>query len=322
MVRRAVQTILLAVVSLGALLGTAPANAERPLVLHPKWHRIPASSNNEVLTAGRYVYIGDVNSGVLIDERTGQRIRVAPPEGYYVGTPGGASVGGHWLMATCDSYLTCQSGPTYQLYDIRARGWKPLPPPDLSSAGGYGWVPVAIGDYWIHFTGNCGYHCGPTLDAFLNIQSGQLIDTSQGVVAGAGSELPDLDSPLLGRPICAPLTLPEGSSVAFYGRFAVVRGPHGTYLERCGSRLRRSVGRGLAIAANAHTVVWMTGYTPQSSGQTPMPLPLRGLFLPTLRRFMLIMPPRASLLALSARHIYAVTPGPRSRLYEAPAPRP
>jgi hypothetical protein len=84
--------------------------------------------------------------------------------------------------------------------------------------------------------------------------------------------------------------------------------------------LRRAVGRGLSIAANAHAVVWMTGYRAQSTRRILRPLPLSGLFLPSLRQFKLIMPSAASLVALSAKHIYVATPGPHGRVYEAPAP--
>jgi hypothetical protein len=302
---RALNRILLLVLLLvGTLPGSAVAKTQRPLVLHPTWHRVTASNNVEVLTTGRYAYIGATRSGLLIDVQIGRRVNLTPPTGYYVGVPGnGPSLGGSWVMATCDSYAVCESSPTYQLYSIPAGTWTPLQQPDLSTAGGYGWVPDAIGGDWIEWTGSCGYHCGPTTFAFQSIQTGQ-VDGQPPDWKASGTEVPDLNSPALTHVLCAPLTVPHGftdpttgqtlpGTIVFSGSFAVAQQWSAanlnlyTYLERCGSSLHelltpRLSGGSDQFAINQDAVVW-GGY---QGG------PVHGVFLKNLRKFTIPIPKR------------------------------
>jgi hypothetical protein len=295
--------LFLVAVLVGALLASAAAKPQGAVVLHPRWHRVMASNNVEVLTSGRYAYIGATRSGLLIDEQTGLRVNLTPPPGYYTGVPGnGLPLGGSWVMATCDSYAMCESSPTYQLYNIPARTWTPLSQPDLSTTGGYGWVPAAIGGYWIEWTGNCGYHCGPTTYAFQNIQTGE-VDGQPPDWKPGGTEIPDLNSSTLTQALCAPLTVPRGftdpstgqtlpGTIVLYQRFAVAQQWSAanlnlyTYLERCGSSLHELLTPQLSssnqFAINQDAAIWV-GYP---GG------PVHGVFLRTLRKFTIPFPKR------------------------------
>jgi hypothetical protein len=99
-----------------------------------------------------------------------------------------------------------------------------------------------------------------------------------------------------------------------YGPFAVGPG----FLARCGSRLHKPIAAAGTLAANARAVIWETGTTCGKASCYSQPLD--GLLLPTLRQFRLTLPATASLVAMSAKHIYVATPGMHGTLYAAPAP--
>ena len=236
-------------------------------------------------------------------------------------------------MARCDPpYPTLRY---YELYSIPNGTWTPLSPnlnqlfafnPDCKTGDPQCSTDyAAIGSQWFEFQITCGYHCGPTTFGFQNIQSGEVDDQPPDWKPG-GTEIPDLNSPTLTRTLCEPLRVPRGftdpnsgtmpGTIEFYGQFAVAQQWSAgnlnlyTYLERCASRLRKSIDpNGWPIAANTRAVIWMTGYSHPA---------FDGLFLPTLRRFRLTRPPSASLAGLSAKHLYAVTPD--GRLYATAAP--
>jgi hypothetical protein len=147
---------------------------------------------------------------------------------------------------------------------------------------------VAVGARWIEWGEDC-YHCAPTV--FLqNIQSGA---TKPDPVTPGGYVLDDLDSVSGTKALCAPLRYPafgpadqnqsgtvELGQIAFYGRFALVWGSAGHALERCGSRLRVRLPA-TDIQASDHAVVWQANPT---TG-------VHGLFLPSLRPFIIPLPP-------------------------------
>lgn len=322
--------------------GRATALRHRPkrpttVVLHPKWHVVAPRGVEQVLVSGRYAYIGgDAGSGALIDEQTGKRVTLAPPTGCYFDNANSAPLGGSWVVATCNPP---PPGPLFELYSIRSRTWTPFSPDTKQmfafNAGCKGGDPQcgasysAIGDRWIEFEITCGYHCGPTTFAFQNIRSGQVNDQPRDWKPG-GTEIPDLNSPTLTRVLCRPLRLPAGftdpttsqtlpGTLVFYGQFAIAQQWSAgnlnlyTYLERCGSRLRRRIDpNGWPFTANTHLVVWMT------AGPAGPHRPLDGLFLPTLRRVRVTLPSIPSRVALSAKHIYVITS--TGRLYQATAP--
>jgi hypothetical protein len=178
-----------------------------------------------------------------------------------------------------------------------------------------------FGAHWIEWqTVPCRY-CTPTYQ-FQNIDTGR-VQTLPAWRPG-GRTIPDLDSRSLARPLCPPLTVPRGvaqpfgrpppGALAFYGSFAVA----GNVLERCGSRLKLSIGKHNypGIRANARAVVW--AQSPNSHG-------LSGLFLPSLRRFVIAGTPSTSPydygFAISSSRLYVIgasVPGESGPVYAAP----
>jgi hypothetical protein len=308
------------------------------LVLHPKWRVLAPSGVERVLVSGRYVFIGKATgSGVVSDEQTGKRVVLTPPAGCDFDFSS-AALGGSSVVATCNPP---PPGPRYlyELYSIPNGTWTPFTPNVTQmfafnaacetgnpTVVGCSASYTAIGAHWIEFQITCGYHCGPTTFGFQNIETGQVDDQPPDWKPG-GTEMPDLNSATLTRKLCKPLRVPRGFSdptaagtmpgtIVLDGPFAVAQQWStdnlylSTYLERCASGLRKSIDpNGWPIAANARAVIWMKGYSDPT---------LDGLFLRTLRRFTLTRPPTTSLAALSAKHLYAVTPD--GRLYAAAAP--
>ncbi len=288
----------------------------------PEVARRRLSGVQAVVVSGRYAFIGQrPTSGTLIDEQTGKRTVLSAPAGCsftYFGFGETAALGAPWVVAACNPPRL------YQLYNIPARAWTPLSSDpsrlfafnadcktgDPECVASY----TAVGTRWIEFRIICGDHCGQaTTYAFQNIQTGQVRDQPPDWKPG-GTEIPDLNSPALTRKLCRPLRVLSGffdqrsyvpalGPIAFYGQFAIARQWSAgnvrlsTYVERCGSRARTSIDpNGWPVAANAQTVIWMTGFG------NPM---FAGLFLPALGPFTLTRPALGSLPAVSATHIYA-----------------
>jgi hypothetical protein len=119
----------------------------------------------------------------------------------------------------------------------------------------------------------------------------------------------DLDSPELSEPVCSPVGVPYRAnvddpppgwgSVTFHGAFAIVSGPGGVYLERCGSRLREFLTyttsftecgeANCAPPSNPHLIVWQSA-----------PCRLSGLFLPDRQRFVIHLRARIGAAAAGA----------------------
>jgi hypothetical protein len=66
--------------------------------------------------SGGYAYVpGALDTGTLLDDRTGTRTSIASPAGYYP-----ATMGGPWLL------FSCQGVP--DLYSLATGAWQPVPP--------------------------------------------------------------------------------------------------------------------------------------------------------------------------------------------------
>jgi hypothetical protein len=314
------------------------------LVLHPRWHVVAPSGAERVVVSGRYVFIGKATgSGVVIDEQTGKRIAPTLPAGCYFDSGNSPALGGSWLVATCN---LPPPGPRYELYSIPTQRWTPLSPNpqqlyafnqdcaagDPQCSASY----TAVGTRWMEFQITCGYHCGPTSFAFLNIQSGQVYGRPPDWTPG-GTEIPDLNSPTLTRKLCEPLTVPRGFSdqdsgpvpgtIAFYGQFAVALDWYqssGGYvdqryvLEHCGTDLYQvllnSVPSGFPFAISSNAVIWPGLHFDKT---------LHGVFLPSRQQFKITnlpLPVDTSVqqLVLTRRTLYALEGS--SRLYAAAAP--
>jgi hypothetical protein len=120
-------------------------------------------------------------------------------------------------------------------------------------------------------------------------------------------------------------------SVTFDGRFAIVSGPGGVFLERCGSKLRELLTHttgftecsqaGCPPPWNSHLIIWESA-----------PGHLSGIFLPSLERFTIHVPARVDpaaaavqfvqsdqyTLVLGSRALYLKTPG---RVWMTPLPK-
>lgn len=288
--------------------------APKPLVLHLKFHR-SASRYDSLSSDGRYVFILTTRSartptgpsGTVIDERTGKRTPVvAPSDCPSYSEP---FLQGPWLV------FDCHPPTQVELYRISDGTWRTvtLPPggevlgcgsrlgceATPCSPGGFDCdvVSDAFGAAWIRWSWSCG-HCDGTVFTFQNIQTGELRRDPR-----TQSTLADLDSPQLARAVCSPLRVPK--SGASFGRlvpdgsFALAQGVQPVswvYLERCGTHLHVRLAMGdlgtitisPSIFATPHVVLWQTGLRQ-----------LSGLFLPSLRRFVLSIP--ASLSVKTAR---------------------
>jgi hypothetical protein len=294
----------------------------RPLVLHPRFHVVGSALVSYI--DGPYVVSLTPSvdafeaSGMVIDEQTGTRADVSYPGCHLDEFPTWDLVGGPWLMLFCDRAGQWDGG--FELYNLYTGEWRAVvPDPTITSFDcgmpSYCGVTVAgFGADWIEWqTVPCRY-CTATYQ-FQNIDTGQ-VQSLPGWRSG-GRIIPDLDSQSLARTLCPPLTAPPpGVALSFYGSFAIV----GDVLERCGSRLKLAVGNRNypGVSANSRAVVWSQG---------PNSRRLDGLFLPSLRRFVIATTPSASPydygFALSSGELYVIGGsqlGASGPVFATPAP--
>ena len=153
---------------------------------------------------------------------------------------------------------------------------------------------VGFGAHWIEWAQVPCRYCSAAY-LFQNIDTGQ-VRSLPGWRPG-GRIIPDLDSQSLAQPLCPPLTVPAGvppplggpppGALSLYGSFAIASpGAGGDVLERCGSRLKLAVGsHDGPLGATSHAIVW---------ADSPTGRRLHGLFLPSLRRFVIATNPAAA----------------------------
>lgn len=267
------------------LVGGAPPAAAG--VLKPRWRYV--GEGGWVLVGSGYVFLGSASDnqrpgGTVIDEKTGKRTSVVPPtrSGYLCDVP--SAFGGPWLAFECVLPASTSQAQKYQLelYRIPTRDWLVVPQAVDGPVEGVGadWI-----EYWAAQAG-----APQPQFVFQNIESGQT-RTLPGWRPG-GQVIPDLNSPALGRRLCAPLRIPDAWSadedwpgtVSIFGSDAVLAGADRTlrpfgYLQKCGTRMRRWIGPlGTHNAsANSHAVVWQ----PSLPGAPN----LHGAYLPSLTKF-------------------------------------
>jgi hypothetical protein len=275
-----------------AAAGTREFGAtHRTLVLKARFTRVAGS---ELRGDGQYVFVGGApfasDAGVLINGRTGRQTPLSFPGCY---SP--SMVGGPWLLYSCGLGASVQ----LELYSIstgesQAVTVNPLlaPPYCIPAVQCVGLA--AVGADWLAFTtGVCQEHCSPTY-AFQNIQSGATVGDPSNRTTTV-----DVDSLGLSEELCSPVMVPYSAnlndpppgwgSVTFDGPFAVVSGPGGVYLERCGTRLREFLTHTTSLTScaeancpppsNSHSIVW------QSASCR-----LSGVFLPDRQRFVIHVP--------------------------------
>ena len=320
--RSVVRIIAFALVAVAVSVASASAKQPKLVVLHPRFH-VVATGVAGVFTDGRDVLWvageGTAQTSTLLDERNGTRSTVSYP-GCYVDALNTASpFGGPWLMFKCDLANQGQGG--FELYNLTTREWKSvaLAPEILSYRNGCGSGPycgvslAGFGADWLEWKETCR-ECDATY-LFQNINTGQ-VRTLPGWQAG-GTTIPDLDSPSLAGTLCPPLTVPailhpgyalapEPGVLSFYGPFAIA----GNVLERCSSRLHRTIDRNYdPLGGDSHAIVW---------GASTERRRLDGVFLPSLRRFVITtlpgdpsgsFPHSPHTILLSSRALYVIENG-------------
>jgi hypothetical protein len=322
-ITRSAVVLLSVLIAFGGVSAAASAHKQKPrrLVLHPRFHVVGSALT--VDTDGPFVLLRTPGVdgqalGTLIDERTGTRTSVSYPGCYLQEFNTWDLLGGPWLMLLCDRAGQWDGG--FELYNLYTGEWRAVvPDPRITSFDcgmpEYCGVGVAgFGAHWIEWqTVPCRY-CRATY-LFQNIDSGQ-VRSLPGWRSG-GRIIPDLDSQSLARTLCPPLTAPPpGGALSFYGSFAIV----GDVLERCGSRLKLAIGNHNypGVEANSRAVVW---------GPGPNSRRLDGLFLPSLRRFVIATTPSTSPydygFALSSGELYVIggsVLGESGRVFATPTP--
>ncbi|HJS95100.1 MAG TPA: hypothetical protein VJ741_12620 [Solirubrobacteraceae bacterium] len=289
-----------------AALASALMLALHGLAFAPHYRLV---GHHGMVTNGRYTVLWSgrrIEVGTLIDEQTGRRIRVILPGGCRSGGTFSPVLGSSWLLAECGHRRV-------DLYSLSSDEWRGMTLPgtcrnEESRAGGC--VPLAVGTDWIEYDKERSARLGDRF-IFQKLDTGALRGNPTGP-----RTLPDLDSPVLAQPVCAPLRVPRHGTLTFDGRYAVAAGATGTFIERCGSRLHLPVPF-LTVATGPGAIVWLPSPTSAVSG----------VFLPSLRRFKIAPPPGDAYavdVEVSLRHIY-ITMAPRASgidVWSAPAPRP
>jgi hypothetical protein len=328
-ITRSAVVLLSVLATLGGVSAVASAHKQkpRPLVLHPRFHVVGSALT--VSTDGPFALLrtyGFDASGTLIDERTGTRTSVSYPGCFLPEFNTWDLFGGPWLMLSCDRAGQYDGG--FELYNLYTGEWRavvPNPPEDVCTMPDYCGVTVAgFGAHWIEWQQVPCRYCGANY-LFQNIDTGQ-VRSLPGWRSG-GRIIPNLDSQSLAQQVCRPLTVPRGEppilggrpepgALSFYGSFAIV----GDVLERCGSRLKLAIGNRNypGVWANSRAVVWTQG---------PNSRRLDGLFLPSLRRFVIATTPSTSPydygFALSSRELYVIggsVLGESGPVFATPAP--
>jgi hypothetical protein len=279
------------------------------------------------------------SSGTLLDERTGRRQRLSPPDCPQLTA---ALMGGPWLYVACSPSSPSQAlgVPAPLLYNLATRNWTTVTL-DASAANlcsqrwdlaGGCWV-VGLGRSSIEFELNC-YHCTNAY-ALQPIPSGPFKDTA--AVHPGGHSAFDLNSQAGMQPLCRPWSYPavtyewsgkiqrEPGWIEPLGRFALAADgpPTGgsyssyapAYLEPCGSKRRIKLPgpRDSGLAVTPRAIVW--------SALTE----IDGIRLPSLAHFKIQTPAEVQygggypLIALSSTSVYAIDIN--GSLLKSPLPR-
>jgi hypothetical protein len=293
---------------------------------HP---HLVAPARDAVSDGGDYVLLGSPEGigptvGTLVDSRSGSRKSVVAPCTYEMAGgaqtvgPSGALMGSPWLLLYCG----LATSSTQELFDMASGHSEPLTVNSqvqsfekncaaaMSQNGpDHGLVcdlaNEAVGADWVEFDEVPCNDCRIT-HVFQNISTGS-VQEMPGWVAGA-TQIPDLSRSSLVRQVCAPLRVPgpagaNPGTLTLLGRFAIASGLYPsltpqttgyfvrrTYLEHCGSAQRIQIPNPPVgfptIAASVHAVAW-----PRTARNGSDP-EVRGILLPSLRRFVVHLPHR------------------------------
>lgn len=151
-----------------------------------------------------------------------------------------------------------------QLYNIQTRKYT-----WFSRLGGNLTIGYELGSDWLEYInesdqpcsdGHIG--CGPDTYGYYNL----ITHKTRGTATRTSSTVIDLDTPALTRRLCAPVQVPAGGEfIKTFGRYNVMYGPTGTYLQKCGSSTQWPFGGGdfwsekLVLSQAAPTPYQQTG---------------------------------------------------------------
>jgi hypothetical protein len=325
-VRSAAIAVSATLVTLLGCTGVAAAGhrSPRPIRVAPHWTEFPDSL--QVMTTRRYAFLldgGRLSSGTLLDDQTGSSRPLQVPAGCNA-----VMTGGPWLLDHCGQ----DPSATWTLQNLTTGDTEPFAfSPSVSRPSACGRTDcfvegaAAIGADWIVVSEGetNGRDGGPSFYAFQNLQTGAaLADPSD------AHTIADLGSPTLARPLCPRSTRPtwrsgDASGFPFVRRlghgFVLARRLDGTDVERCGTKL--------GVGVLQRTQQFNPVVTPHLIAWDMYDGDIAGVFLPSLRRFLIPSPARIAerllvdrggTLAVTDHAIYLSAPG--TRVWRAPLP--
>jgi hypothetical protein len=284
--------VLVTVVGAGSAASDSEPSQPAPVVLDLKFRPVVRYASGHcgppVLTSGRYALVAMSSPSasvcatryVLIDDQTGKRTVI-----HESGSLDAQAFGAPWIFGS--------DGLHDVLYNIVTKKTRRC---DASRCQPDGALSYALGSRWLEtFVQQPGWcdvgepdQCGPVTQSFYNIKSGHVDHSSP----PNDTTVADLNSRRLFHPVCPPLQVPPGGSLAFYGSFAVATdgAPYGrsSLLERCGTNLQIPIGTSYQVPlffANPRVVIWqILDLTDAWHGQ------FAGVLLPSLRPFTATLP--------------------------------
>jgi hypothetical protein len=236
------------------------------------------------------VYQHGNSTGVLVNGTTRRHTSLSEP-----GCTSAAAISASTIVFSCGT----AAGSSYQLYDMANRQVRPL---EINPSLSAGCAPVtagcmevtALGSDWVSLLPWCDQeHCGQVY-SFQNLATGATAPDPT-----TPNTTIDLDASSSSRSVCSPVTVPANAqsgednlttygTVTPEGRFQIATSNAGSYLEQCGTHLRRRLtytsypGCAHQICSpptNSRLVVWQS-----------KPGRLAGVFFPSLKRFTIVIP--------------------------------
>lgn len=274
-------------------------------------------------------------TGTLVNERTGRRRRLMPPN--CPRDPGVGMFGGPWLLVECDKLDASGLVPVLSLYDLSHGTWEAAEPAENGGgaadtcaeawAASGGCQIVGVGSRWIEFETNA-YH-GENQYYLQPIPSGQPVEPA--AVTPGGTYAFDLNAASGARALCRPLDYPiapwygpesVGTQPGWIDPLGKVALVSDTFpgqndwsyvsLARCGKRSRERLHPNSDVAFSRSAVAWWR------------PKYVKGVQLPSGKPFSLRLPAKVKydgdtpIVAVSDRRAYIAADG---HLWQAPLPR-
>ncbi len=229
--------------------------------------------------------------GVLINGTTGHTTTLTNTD-----CPSPVAIGGSSIVFYCGGSID-PGGLPDETYDMDTGGLTSFAIPPFSSV-------AAVGSHWVSLAGGCAdtERCAESF-SLQSLATGAIVDDP----ANATTTV-DLDAANPARSVCAPVTVPPNGqgnpesprtsygSVSSDGQFQIATSNGGSFLERCGTtlheRLTYTSYPGCAHQRcgppfRSHAILWQS-----------KPGRLSGVFLPSLKRFVISVPatidPRAA----------------------------